>query len=80
MNSHIILNGNGKILPQSDDLIRHAVQLGKHRVKAVGNIRESRGMLVIAKRHEGKVENFIRAVGAKHFVGIHPQHLGELFM
>ena len=49
-----------KIITQRNLNVRNAIQLRKHWIKAVSDIRKQRRMLIVTVGHKGKVQQFIR--------------------
>ena len=60
----VIVGGiENKAVAQRDLCVRHAVERREYLIKAVGDIGKGGGRFGVAKRHKGKVEDLVRAVG-----------------
>ena len=71
MQAVIILRTQGEILSQRNGLYGDVVQLGKHRVEAIGYIRKGHSPPVGGVGQKGKVQRLIRAVPHKDIGRLH---------
>ena len=67
----VAVQADGQVVLHRDLLIRDAVDVSKHLVKAVGNVREQSGPRVAAEGHEGVIQHFIGAVADHDHVDGH---------
>ena len=69
--AQIVLHVQGEVLPQGDDLVRHAPELCPYAVKAVGNVRVGQRGPFVAEGPHRKAEHLVAAVAGHHLGGLH---------
>ena len=73
----IILRGKAQILSQRNLDPGDAVDLGKHRVKPVRDIRKERWADLVTVSHEREVQQFVRTVAHQNLIRAHAVVFGQ---
>ena len=76
--TYVIVGVYRKVICKRHFGVGNTAKLCKYRVKAVGNVGKHRRGAFVAERHEGKVQNFVRAVGKDKLVGRNAEILCRL--
>ena len=75
----IVFFVDGEILPQRHLHIRDVVDLREDRIESVRHVREHRRRVLIAKRHECKIQDLVRSVPHQNVARLHAELVRQFF-